>query len=94
LLLTVVVVTLNVAVRAAAATVTDRGTVSTVFVFVSVTTAPPVGAACVSVTVHVLDAFRPRLVGLQASDETTVVATRLILVLAELPLYVAVIVAL
>jgi len=82
----VVVVALNVAVFAAAATVTDAGTVSVELLFVKVTVAPPVGAACVSVTVQVLEAFCPRLVGLHASDETSTEAVRLMLVLAELPL--------
>jgi len=45
LLATVVVVALNVAVVAVAATVTDAGTVRVAFVFVSATLAPPVGAA-------------------------------------------------
>jgi hypothetical protein len=84
LLLIVVVVALNVAVVAAAATVTDVGTVSVAFVFVSATTAPPVGAACVKVTVHMLEAFGPRLVGLHTSVDTNTGATRLILAFAEL----------
>jgi hypothetical protein len=84
LLATVVVVALNVAAVAAAATVTDVGTVSVPFVFVNVTTAPPVGAACVRVTVQVLEAFGPKLVGLHPSDDTNTGATRLIVALAEL----------
>jgi hypothetical protein len=87
-----------VAVKAAevavAATVTEVGTVSVAFVFVSVTTAPPVGATCVSVTVHVLEAFGPRFVGLQVSVDTCTGANRLIVAFAELLLYVAVTVAL
>jgi hypothetical protein len=79
-----VVVTLNVAVVAAAATVTDAGTVSVVLVFVSVTNAPPVGATLVSVTVQVLEEFFPRLVGLQVSEETSTEADRLMVVLAAL----------
>ena len=90
----VVVVALNVAVVAPAATVTEAGTVSTVLLLVRVTAAPPVGATCVSVTVQVLDAFCPRLVGLHASEDTVTGATRLIVALAELLLYVAVTVAL
>jgi hypothetical protein len=84
LLATVVVVALKVAVVAVAATVTEVGTVSVAFVFVNVTTAPPVGAACVKVTVHVLEAFGPRLVGLHASDDTKTDAARLIVAFAEL----------
>jgi hypothetical protein len=89
-----VVVALNVAVVAAAATVTDTGTVSVVLVFVSVTNAPPAGATLVRVTVHVLEAFCTTLVGLQARDDTRTGATRLMVALAELLLYVAVTVVL
>jgi hypothetical protein len=78
------VVALKVAVVAAAATVTDAGTVRTELVLVKVTLAPPVGAGWVRVTVQVLDEFGPRLVGLQASEETSTGATRLTLALAEL----------
>ncbi len=93
-LLTVVVETLNVPVATPAATVIEAGTVNTAFVFVNVTSAPPAGAAFVSVTVHVLDPFAPSLAGLHESDETTTGATKLTVVFAELLLYVAVIVAL
>ena len=89
-----VVVALNVAVVADAGTVTDAGTVRVAFVFVRATTAPPAGAACVSVTVQVLDAFCPRLVGLHTSDDTNTDAAMLMVTLAELLLYVAVTVAL
>jgi hypothetical protein len=89
-----VVVALNVAVVAAAATMTDAGTVRVVLVLVSVTDAPPVGAVLVRVTVQVLEAFRPRLVGLHESDDTRTGATRLRVAFAELLLYVAVTVAL
>ena len=56
--------------------------------------APPVGAFLVKVTVQVLREMGPRLAGLQASEETCTGASRLTVVLAELPLYVAVRVAL
>jgi hypothetical protein len=78
------VLTAKVAVVADAATVTDDGTVSVVFEFVRVTLAPPAGAACVKVTVHVLEEFCPRLDGLQASEETSTGGTRLMLVFVEL----------
>jgi len=94
LLAIVVVVALNVAVVPAAGTVTDVGTVRVAFVFVRDTTAPPVGADCVKVTVQVLDPFCPRLAGLHVSDDTSTGATRLTVALAELLLYVAVTVAL
>jgi hypothetical protein len=89
-----VVVALNVPVVAAAATVTDAGTVSVGLVLVRVTFAPPAGAALVSVTVQVLDALCPRLAGLHKSDDTSTGATRLTVVFAEVLLYVAVTVAL
>ena len=57
------------------------------------TIAPPVGAAFVSVTVHELVAFDPKLVGLHTSELTNTGATRLIVAGLELPLYVAVTVA-
>jgi hypothetical protein len=81
---TLVVVALNVPVVAAAATVIDAGTVNVAFVFVSVTLAPPAGAAFVSVTVQVLEEFGPRLVGLQATDDTSTEATSVTVVFAEL----------
>jgi hypothetical protein len=77
-------VALKVAVVAPAATVTDAGTVSEVLLLPSVTLDPPVGAVCVSVTVHVLTALCPRLVGLQAMPETSAGATRLMVAVCEL----------
>ena len=80
-------VTLKLAVVAPAATLTEVGVVSTVLLSESATLAPPLGAALVRVTVQVLEALGPRLLGVQASEETnTEAATRLTLVLAELPL--------
>jgi ABC-type sugar transport system substrate-binding protein len=84
LLLMAAVLALKVAVVAAAATVTDAGTVRVALVLLRVTLAPPVGATWVMVTVQVLDEFGPRLVGLQTSEETSTGATRLMLALAEL----------
>ena len=86
MLLIAAVPALKVAVVAAAATVTDAGTVRVALVLLRVTLAPPVGAACVRDTVQVLDEFGPRLVGLQASEETSTGATKLMPALAELPL--------
>jgi hypothetical protein len=77
------VVALKVADMAAAATVTEAGTVSVALVLVRATAAPPVGAGWVRVTVQVLEALGPRLVGLQASEETST-TTMLIVALAEL----------
>ena len=77
------VVALKVAVMAAAATVTEAGTVRVALVLVRVTRAPPVGAALVKVTVQVLEELGPRLVGLQASEETST-AVRVTVALAEL----------
>jgi hypothetical protein len=93
LLLIVAVVALKAAEVAAAVTVSDAGIVRAGLVFVSVTLAPPLGAPCVRVTVQVLDPFGPRLVGLQASADTTG-ATRLMTAVCELLPSVAVTIAL
>jgi hypothetical protein len=50
----------------------------------SVTEAPPTGAALVRVTVHVEEPLGPRLVGLHVSEETRTGATRLMVAFAEL----------
>jgi hypothetical protein len=89
-----VVVALNVAVVAAAATVTDAGTARNALLSEIVTSAPPAGAALVSVTVQTLDELCPRVVGLHASEETRTEADKPTVALAELLLYVAVTVAL
>ena len=81
---------MNVAEVAAAATVSDAGTVRVEFVLVNVTVAPPVGAGWVRVAVQVLEAFGPRVVGLQVNEETRAGATSVIVAFAELLLYVAV----
>ena len=87
-------VALNVAVVAPAATVIVPGTVSKALLLPSVTLAPPVGAVCAKVTVHVLTALCPRLVGLHATPDTSTGATRLIAAVCELVPKVAVTVAL
>jgi len=78
-------VALKVAVVEPAATVADAGTVSAVALLESVTLAPPVGAAWVRVTVHVLVECGPRLVGLQLREETCTATgvVRLMLAVAE-----------
>jgi hypothetical protein len=81
------VVALKFAEVAPAATLTEPGVVSCERLSERATLAPPVGAALVRVTVQVLEALGPRVVGVQASEETsTEAATKLRLVLAELPL--------
>jgi len=64
------VVTVKVPEVAAAATLTDAGTVNVALVFDRVTLAPPVGAAWVRVTVQVLEELAPRALGLQDNVET------------------------
>jgi hypothetical protein len=89
-------VALKVAVVAPAATVTEAGTVSEVLLLASATLNPPTGAVWVSVTVQVLTALCPRLVGLHVSTETRTGtgARRLIEAVLELLPRVAVTVAL
>jgi hypothetical protein len=76
----------KVAVVAPAATPTEVGVVSSVLLSERATLAPPVRAALVKLTVQVLEALGPRLLGVQASDDTSTGATRLTVALAELPL--------
>jgi hypothetical protein len=83
LLLMVAVVTVKVADVAAAATVTDAGTVNVVLEFARMTLPPPLGAAWVRVTVQVLEELAPMLDGLHARDETSTGAARLTVVVAE-----------
>src|SRR5437762_586642 len=75
---TVFVATVNVAVVAPAATVTDAGTVAAlVLLLVNATTAPPAGAAALSVTVPVLFAPPVSVAGfsvIEASVAVTLVA--------------------
>ena len=76
--------TVKVVEVAAAATVTDVGTINAELVFDNLTLAPPVGAACVRVTVQVVDEFAPRLLALQETVDTRTAAVRVTVVLAEL----------
>ena len=85
-------VALKVAVVAPAATVSDAGTVSEALLLASVTLDPPVAA--VSVTVQVLTAPWPRLVGLQAMLDINTDASRLMVAVCELEPRVAVTIAL
>ena len=85
LLLMAAVVTMRFADVAAAATVTEGATVSAALEFERVTLAPPAGAGWVRVTVQMLEAFEPRLVGLHETAETdTEGTTRLTVAVAEL----------
>jgi len=77
------VVALKVAEVAAAATVTEAGTVSVASVLVRATAAPPAGAALLRVTVQVLEELGPKLVGLQASEETSTGPSKAMVALAE-----------
>ena len=77
---------MNEAEVAVAATVTDAGTDRAELVLDRVTTAPPIGAALLSVTVQALVAPEPRLVGLQASDDRETGAIRLTVTFWETPL--------
>ena len=87
-------VALKVAVVAPADTVTDAGTMSEALLLARITLDPPVGAVWVRVTVQVLTALCPRLVGLQAKVETRPGASRLMVAVWELVPRVAVTVAL
>ena len=87
-------VALKVDVVLPAGTSTEAGTESQVVLLASVTVDPPVGAVRVRVTVQVLTALCPRLVGLQAILETSTGASRLIVAVFELVPTAAVTVAL
>ena len=85
------VVTVNVALVAAAATVTDDGTVRTLAIAPPiVTAAPPAGAAADRVTVQVVLAFEPRVPVPHCSHETTAATLRERVALLEEPLSEAV----
>ena len=87
-------VALKVAVFLPEDTVTEAGTVSRALLLPSVTPEPPAGAFAERVTVQVLTALWPRLVGLHATPETSTGANRLIVAVCELLPSVAVTVAL
>ena len=68
------VVTVNVALLAPAAMVTEAGTVAEVLLLDRVTLAPPVGAAAVRVTVPVAEVPPVTLAGLTVTAERAAVA--------------------
>ena len=72
---------------------TELGIVRTALLSEMLTVEPPVGAACVSTTVQVLEAFGAKVVGLHAKDDSEADVSRLRLALCELLSYVAVMVA-
>ena len=84
MLLMAAVDTVKLADVAAAATVTEAGTVRVALEFERVTLAPPAGAGWVRVIVQMLEELAPMLEGLQVSEETSTDATRFTVVLAEL----------
>ena len=86
MLATAAVVALKLAVVAPAATLTEVGVESAALLSETATLAPPVGTALVKVTVQVLAALGPRLLGVQATEDTNTGATSAMLALAELPL--------
>src|SRR6516164_11689243 len=92
---TALVVIAKVAVVAPAATVTEAGTVAAlVLLLVNATTAPPAGAAALSVTVPVLFAPPVRLAGFSVSEASADTAIlRALVVGVAVPLGVAVAVA-
>ncbi len=77
---------LKLAEVAAAATVTEAGTLRLPLLLTRLTAAPPLGAAWVNVTVQVLLEFDPRLDGVHAREETRTGGTRLMDAVPELPL--------
>lgn len=86
LLLTVLVVALKVVEVDPAPTMAEVGVVSVALLSDKATVAPPVGATLLRVIVQVLEALGPRVVGLQANEDTRTGATRLMVELAEVPL--------
>ena len=82
-------VTVNVAEVAPAATATDAGVVNSELLSDSVTVVLAV-AALLNVTVQVLAALEPRVVGVQASEESVTAAAREMVAVFETPLSVAV----
>jgi hypothetical protein len=67
-----------------AATFTDAGAIKAIELLDNAIAAPVFGAALLSVMTQLLEAFGPRLPGVQESDDTREEDTRPIFVLAEL----------
>ena len=86
----VVVVALKLNDVAPFPTLADGGTVSIVLLLFNDTDIPPLEAALLSAPVHVVEAFCPRVVGIQDSDDTRTGAIRLKVAVTELAPTVAV----
>jgi len=93
LLLTVPAVAVNVAVAAPEATVTDAGTVRSPLLLLMLTSAPPLGAPCESVTVQLEALLLLRLAGEQETETRVAEMLSDTLAVCDTPLYVAVTVA-
>ena len=88
-------VAVNVIEVAAAGTVTEAaGTGSNALLLASDTTVPPLGAVLLSITVQVVAVPEFKLLGSQASEDSTTAANRLTVAVCDTPLRVAVKVAL
>ena len=79
-------VTVNVPEVAKDAMVNEPGMVNVALLFDRMMLAPPVGAACVRVTVQVLEDFAARLLGLQDRVDSDAGAIKVKVLVAELPL--------
>ena len=79
-------VTVNVSEVAKDAMVNEPGIVNVGLLFDRIMVAPPVGAACVRVTVQVLEDFAARLLGLQDRVDSDAGAIKVKVLVAELPL--------
>jgi hypothetical protein len=87
-------VAVKAAVVAVPLTTTEAGTFSRLLLLLTVTVDPPDGAGWLNVTVQLLAAFGPSMVGLQTTLDTSPGTTRLIVAVRELLPSVAVTVAL
>ena len=74
--MTAEVLALNVAIVAAAAMLTDAGTLKAELLLVRPIVTPPAGAGAVKVTAQVLEEFGPTVLGLHASEDSSTDATR------------------